>query len=494
MCRLLISWMAFNNDFTREDKSPKVDGPVGSFHKHFFKKHGYEKHILLSQKKTEYLSDRLLNLLNREFSYQNNEIEVRLVEIQDVINVHEIQPKVESILREYGEYQIDIFCSPGTPMMQLAWYISHVSLDLNTRLIQTREAKFTKDGKAPEFITIEVEKTQVPNTLIARQHFDEEEYFFEDYKITNSIQPVYEDAERIAKAESEKPITTLITGETGTGKEHLAHFIHQSSPVRSKKIFKAVNCAAFTDELLLSELFGHVKGAFTGSSQDREGVFKSADGGSVFLDEIGDISPFMQQSLLRVLQEKEIRPVGSDKPVKVNVRVICATHKDLIEQCKKGTFRWDLYYRITNSELRLPSLQERGQEEKVILIDYFLRQLKDEFRKKTLLKLSPEIKRLLLKYSFPGNIRELISVLSSLYVYYKDDGKPFEDVQRLPSRIIHKDDPKSLLLEDANKEHIKKVFQMFKGNIKKTHEALGISRNNLTDKIDKYNISLEEEY
>jgi DNA-binding NtrC family response regulator len=202
--------------------------------------------------------------------------------------------------------------------------------------------------------------------------------------------------------------TVLITGESGTGKELVARSIHLSSD-RKDKPFVAVNCGALTETLLESELFGHVKGSFTGAAGDKKGLFEEADGGTIFLDEIGETTPNFQVRLLRVLQEHEIRRVGAGKTLQVDVRVIAATNKDLQVMVKAGTFREDLYYRLSVVELGVPALRER-REDIPKLLDHFLA----EFSNGKPCVLHSEALRVLEAYSWPGNVRELANVVENL--------------------------------------------------------------------------------
>ena len=214
--------------------------------------------------------------------------------------------------------------------------------------------------------------------------------------------------------------TVLLLGETGTGKELFARLIHDNSPRRARK-FVAQNCAALPESLLESELFGHVRGAFTGASADRRGLFEEADGGTIFLDEVGETSPATQLRLLRVLQEGEVRRVGMSAIRKVDVRIIAATNADLDAEIRAGRFRQDLYYRLNVFPIRLPPLRERA-EDIPALVDHFLRLYRGRARR-AVPSVSPEALRCLRAYLFPGNVRELENEIERA-VALADDGRP----------------------------------------------------------------------
>ena len=211
-----------------------------------------------------------------------------------------------------------------------------------------------------------------------------------------------------AKLVAGSDASVLVRGESGTGKELLAKAIHKASP-RCAKPFVAINCGAIPEQLLESELFGHMRGSFTGAARDYKGLFQSAEGGTVFLDEIGDMPLPLQVKLLRVLQDKEIRPVGSTQTIAVDVRIISATHRNLEEAIKAGTFREDLYYRLNVVSFGLPALSER-REDIPVLATHFLNQLADRY-KKPLNGFASEAMEILVKSSWPGNVRELYNVI-----------------------------------------------------------------------------------
>jgi DNA-binding NtrC family response regulator len=232
---------------------------------------------------------------------------------------------------------------------------------------------------------------------------------------SEKMEEIFRLVDRVAPARS----TVLITGESGTGKELLAKAIHEASP-RTDKPFVVVNCSNIPSELLESELFGHTKGAFTGAVAAKKGLFEVADTGSIFLDEIGDLRPETQVRLLRVIQEREFTPIGETSPTKVDVRIIAATNVDLKEAVKIGTFREDLYYRLSVVPIELPSLRERP-EDILPLTKHFIRKYNQENGRQISENLSPEVLSLLESYNFPGNVRELENIIERAVVIAATD-------------------------------------------------------------------------
>ncbi|NNE67792.1 MAG: sigma-54-dependent Fis family transcriptional regulator [Pyrinomonadaceae bacterium] len=232
---------------------------------------------------------------------------------------------------------------------------------------------------------------------------------------SEKMEEIFRLVERIAPARS----TILITGESGTGKEVIAKQIHQSS-TRSDRPFVVVNCSNIPSELLESELFGHTKGAFTGAVSAKKGLFEAADGGSIFLDEIGDLRPETQVRLLRVIQEREFTPLGETNPVSVDVRIIAATNVDLKEAVKNGTFREDLYYRLSVVPIELPSLRER-REDVLPLAKHFIAKYNEENAREVSENLSPQVLSLLENYYYPGNVRELENIIERAIVIAPTD-------------------------------------------------------------------------
>jgi transcriptional regulator with PAS, ATPase and Fis domain len=286
--------------------------------------------------------------------------------------------------------------------------------------------------------------------------------------------------------------TVLVLGESGTGKELIANAIHYASPRSAKPLVK-VSCAAIPESLLESELFGHEKGAFTGAAQRRIGRFEEADTGTIFLDEIGDLSPGIQVKLLRILQEKEFQRVGSNLTLRTDVRVITATHRNLEEAVKKGLFREDLYYRLNVISIHLPPLRER-REDIPPLIDHFLKKFSKE-NQKSILDISREARALLLRYPYPGNVRELENVIERAVVLCRGDVITTQDLPfhlqegRAESTDVSKKEkglPESL--EEIEKDLILKALHQHQWVQTKAAESLRISERVLRYKIKKYRI------
>jgi two-component system response regulator AtoC len=313
-----------------------------------------------------------------------------------------------------------------------------------------------------------------------------------------TIVEVYKTLARAAMSSS----TVLVIGESGTGKELVARAIHDNSPRRTKR-FVAVNCGALAENLLESELFGHVKGAFTGAVSDKRGLFEDANGGTLFLDEIGDITLALQIKLLRVLQENEFKPVGSNDTRKSDVRVIAATHRDLDALVRTGKFREDLYYRLKVIQIDLPPLRDR-MEDLPDLVGHFLARYAEK-NKKGVSHVSDEAMRLLKIYPWPGNIRELehaierAVAMTNTSVLFPEDfppeiSRPGAPASSGPSQTAEPGGVTaggvSPSLEDMEKAHIMKVLLEVGFNKSKASEVLGIDRATLYRKAQRYGIDL----
>jgi len=286
------------------------------------------------------------------------------------------------------------------------------------------------------------------------------------------------------------PISILITGETGTGKEMVARAIHNLSR-RANKPFITVNCAGLVETLLESELFGHVKGAFTGALRDKPGLFEIADQGTIFLDEIGDMPLSLQSKLLRVLEHHEIQRVGDVKVKKVDVRVIAATNRDLKKMVEEGKYRKDLFYRLNVVHIHIPPLRER-KEDIPILCQYFIKQLNQEIGK-GIKGLDIQVSELFQQLPWDGNIRELKNVLERAYIMATGEhitlkDLPLEYRQRKLDKISFADLPVQTTLAEMEKKYIMKVLKLTSGNRSQAARILGVSRRSLYRKLKKYGL------
>lgn len=283
------------------------------------------------------------------------------------------------------------------------------------------------------------------------------------------------------------PTNVLILGETGTGKELFARAIHEAS-YRKKKPFVAINCASLPENLLESELFGFVKGAFTGATFDKKGLLEIADGGTVFLDEIGDMPIGLQAKLLRVIEDKEIRPLGSVISKKVDLRFISATNKDLLEEVREGKFREDLFFRLNVITLHIPPLRERGKDVE-ILAYHFMRKFAIKMGK-NIKKIEPQAIQILLKYPWPGNIRELQNVIEQAVVFADSDTiRPEhlpEYIKTMESTTEKKKDIPLISIEEFTKEFILKYQSVY--TEQELADMLGITRKALWEKRKKWGL------
>jgi DNA-binding NtrC family response regulator len=287
---------------------------------------------------------------------------------------------------------------------------------------------------------------------------------------------VFDFARKVAKHYT----NVLIAGPTGTGKELVARAIHQISPVSQQRL-AVCNCSALVDTLLESQLFGHVRGAFTGATDTRPGLFEYANGGTVFLDEVSETSLAMQAKLLRVIQNREIQRVGSPEVRHVNVRLIAATNRDLRAEVLSGRFREDLFYRLSSIQIRIPSLTER-LEDIPLLVQFFLKKYNEAYGK-NLSGLARRAQSVLLQHAWPGNVRELENVISSACITAPGDFIDLDDLpehmQRRGSRTAEGDDWRPLSLDEVRKVHIQRVLTMCQGNRLRAAQILGIGRTSL---------------
>jgi DNA-binding NtrC family response regulator len=312
--------------------------------------------------------------------------------------------------------------------------------------------------------------------------------------LTDRVEIVTQDPGMLRLLDTARDVTAtdcniLVTGESGTGKELVARYIHRHSR-RSAGVFLAINCGAFTEELLTSELFGHEKGAFTGAVARKKGLIEMADGGTLFLDEITEMSPAMQVRLLRVLQEREFIRVGGTEPVRVDVRFVAATNRNIKEAIASGDFRPDLYYRLNVVTLALPPLAER-RDDIPMLAHFFLKRCSERMGRKVE-SISEEVMHLLSGYEFPGNVRELENVIERGVALAKGDVLEVaylpEDLRRMSLKVFRREDGRIPSLDDQERAYIQWVLKEVDGNRSRAAAILGIDRVSLWRKLKRYHI------
>ena len=348
-------------------------------------------------------------------------------------------------------------------------------------------------------------KFKVQTLAVAKKlmnEYEELEYYREEFQNQNRVDniigsdPKFREIVKECLKVAKTDIPVLLTGETGTGKEVMAKALHTNS-LRCDKPFVSINCAAIPFELLESELFGYMDGAFTGAKRGgKKGKFQLANGGTIFLDEIGDMPSSMQAKLLRVLQEKEIEPLGSEKSIPLDVRVVAATRQDLEAKMKDGSFREDLYYRLSVFNIHIPPLRERGGDS-LELAEFFLDELNHKY--KTYKTFSKAGKAYFLKYQWPGNVREVNNVVQSAYAISTEN---IIDINDIPARMLQQEKPainldknkKSLgqMVDDYEKEVILELLKKHKGNCLEAAKEAGIHKSNFYRKLQKYGIKPAE--
>ncbi len=300
--------------------------------------------------------------------------------------------------------------------------------------------------------------------------------------VSRQLQAIKDMVAKVAVSDS--PV--MVEGESGTGKELVAAAIHRLSP-RTKGPFIPVNCSAIPTDLLESELFGHVRGAFTGAVADAIGLFRSANGGTIFLDEVAELPPALQVKLLRVLQEKEVRPVGAAKSHSVDVRIIAATNRHLEEAMKDGSLRQDLFYRLNVVRVQLPPLRER-KEDVAALVAHFLRQFNQRFRREVT-GIDPDALAALTAYDFPGNVRELENLIERAYALGARDSLKLSDLPSLTARPQELASTRPLpTLAEVEKDLILRALQIHKNDKEGAAKALGLSRRTIYRRLKEYGV------
>jgi len=341
--------------------------------------------------------------------------------------------------------------------------------------------KGDEDNKIIPVIQRAIEKVKMRYRIEQLEKRVGEKYNFEN--ITGSSKKI-KDAVDIAKKVSLTDVAVLLLGETGTGKEIFAQSIHYASE-RRKNNFVAINCSAFAKDLLESEMFGYVAGAFTGAIKNKKGLFEEAHRGTLFLDEIGELDLSLQSKFLRVLESNNFIKAGDTKPTQVDVRIIAASNRNLEVEIEKGNFRADLYYRISVMKIEIPPLRERKEDIKQ-LTEYFIEFYSQKLGK-NIKKISDDLFQKLNSYDFPGNIRELRNIIERAVIL--SDSQTLNE-SSLPKEILHKTNlnSQSLNLEDVEKTHILSILEQTNGNKTKAAEILGIGLTTLYRKLQAYGI------
>ncbi len=380
---------------------------------------------------------------------------------------------------------------PGVPVIMIS---GHANIETAVRTTKLGAYDFIEKPLSLEKVTLTVEHAIEKKRLI-EENSNLRFKASAKYQIIGSspsMQSLKGDIMRAAPSNS----WALITGENGTGKELVARNIHLLSN-RSGKPFIEVNCAAIPEELIESELFGHEKGAFTSAVAQKKGKFDLADKGTIFLDEIGDMSLRTQAKILRVLQEKSFERVGGTELITVDARVIAATNKDLKDEVAKGAFREDLFYRLNVIPFHVPPLRER-REDIPFLIDHFLREFARETAREVL-EVNNEAMDVLVNYDWPGNVRELKNLIERLVIMAPSQRITAEDIPAYirgavpgQARDLFRSDLLKEARRDFEKEFIVRKLKEFGGNIARTAEAIGIERSHLYRKIKSYGIEHED--
>ena len=392
-------------------------------------------------------------------------------------------------LDDEGDIDLVSFVRQRNPITRMVLLFDLANIEAALDGIRMGAFFYLPKSSPPSDVALAVQKALDNKALDADLDSYEQTVFEELAGRTAAMRRIIELIRKVAPTDS----TVLLLGESGSGKEVVAQTLHRLSP-RKEKPFVAINCAALPEALLESELFGHVRGAFTGATDNKQGLFESADGGTLFLDEIGDMSPITQAKLLRVLQNGEVRRVGSTSTIRVNVRIIAATNRDLFDAVNRLAFREDLYYRLNVVQIRIPPLRER-MDALPALINHFIARANVRYNK-NVTAINNAASQYLSQYPYPGNVRELESIIAHSVIMA--DGTEIT-AQDLPDYVRHglvirpaltyQQENTVIPLAEMEARHIRFALEMLKGNQSHAAKALGISRSTLWRKMKEYNIS-----
>lgn len=432
-------------------------------------------------------------------------IHIHNVKLTSPINFGEIYERVVEVLEtiDRREVQLTYHLSPGTPAMASVWILL-AKTTYPALLIQSSPQSGVQEADIPfdiaaEFIPKLLQQSDERLTSLAQCTPEESAEFGSIIHRSAVMKRVIAQARRVAI----RSIPVLIEGESGTGKELMARAIHKASP-RTDKPFIAVNCGAIPPELVESEFFGHKKGSFTGAVADRKGHFERADGGTIFLDEIGELPKAIQVKLLRTLQESEVTPVGSSEVKKIDVRVVAATNRTLINEVAEGNFREDLFYRLAVAIIKLPPLRERAGDIS-LLIDVLLRQVNDAAKDIGVKhkKISASAKNLMLQHAWPGNVRELLNTLQRAAVWSDDEAisqEAIKDAILLSPKTLQGDDgilnqpvesglDLEALMTQVARHYIERALDHTRNNKTKASKLLGFGNyQTFTNWMNRYGV------
>ncbi|MFC1856545.1 sigma-54 interaction domain-containing protein [Thermodesulfobacteriota bacterium] len=500
MKKVLICWLGFADLKASAQVADAGLGPIGQA----VSNNAFDEIVLISDRDSSE-SQGYIGWLKSQSASDITLHAATLTSPTNFGEIYEVASHVVGLIKERfkGEVALTYHLSPGTPAMAAVWIII-----AKTRYPGTLIESSVQQGVRVASVPFDMSAEFIPDLLRGPDERLE--------KLSAGLPPEAPEFDSIfhrsrimkrviAKARHIAPraVPVLIEGESGTGKELLARAMHKASPRRDNS-FVAVNCGAIPLELAESELFGHEKGAFTGADKQKIGYFESADKGTLFLDEIGELSMSSQVKLLRALQEKEVNRIGATAPVKINVRVIAATNKNLIEEVTAGRFRKDLFYRIAVAVLKLPPLRERPGDFS-LLIDKLLDQINMECADEPGYKnkeISASAKNLMMKQSWPGNIRELQNTLLQAAIWSTDTTIDVEDVQEsmLPTADPNNDNllGRSMgegvnlpqLMEKLAQHYLKRALDEANGNKTKATELVGLpSYQTFSNWLKKYNVA-----
>jgi two-component system, NtrC family, response regulator HydG len=392
-------------------------------------------------------------------------------------------------LNESSDVDLVSFVRQQAPHAQLILIFDVLQIEAALDGIRQGAFFYLPKSSPPSDVALAISKARHLQTLAQVTEQYEQSVFEEVVGASPAMQRVVRLIQKVAPTDG----TVLLLGESGTGKEVLANTIHRLSERRDQS-FVAINCAALPEALLESEMFGHVKGAFTGATADKRGLFEEADGGTIFLDEIGDMAPITQAKLLRVLQDGDIRRVGAATATRVNVRVLAATNRDLVKAVEENDFREDLYFRLNVVQIRIPPLRER-MEALPSLLGHFLKRANEKYRKQVR-DLDEQTQRLLMNYDYPGNVRELETIVAHAVIMADGDTitaadlpeqVQFGNTPRL--RLTHDVASTVLTLDELEARHIEETLVSLQGNQTRAAKLLGISRSTLWRKMKEYGIA-----